>query len=220
MAAALKLYIGTKAFSSWSLRPWLALKQAGIPFEEVVIALRQPSTKTSIGKVSPSGKVPCLVDGTLQIWDSLAICEYLAERHPEAGLWPADRGARAFGRAISAEMHSGFAKLRQSLPMDFARTLQAPEIGPELEADIARIVAIWNAARASLGSAGPFLLGRFSIADAMYAPVCSRFTTYQIDLSRFADKGAAEAYRANMMALPAMAAWGADAESADPHDQG
>lgn len=213
MAETPRLYIGTKAFSSWSLRPWLAMKQAGIAFEEVVIALRKPTTKSSIGEVSPSGKVPCLVDGPVQVWDSLAICEYVADCHPEAGLWPADRAARAFGRAISAEMHSGFAKLRQSLPMDFGRTLQAPEVGPELEADIARIVAIWSEARAGYGRAGKFLLGRFSIADAMFAPVCSRFTTYRIDLSRFGDKGAAEAYRAHMMALPAMSAWGADAES-------
>lgn len=218
MAETLRLYIGTKAFSSWSLRPWLALKQAGILFEEVVIALRQPSTKSSIGKVSPSGKVPCLVDGPVQIWDSLAICEYLAERHPEAGLWPTDRAARAFGRSISAEMHSGFAKLRQSLPMDFGKRLAAPEIGPELEADIARIVAIWAQARATYGSAGPFLLGRFSIADAMFAPVCSRFTTYGIDLGRFGDTGTAEAYRAHMMALPAMTTWGREALEANAED--
>lgn len=211
MAGTRTLYIGTKAFSSWSLRPWLAMKQAGIAFDEVVIALRQPATKSSIGKVSPSGKVPCLVDGPLQVWDSLAICEYIADCHPEAGLWPADRAARAFGRAISAEMHAGFASLRQSLPMDFSSTLQAPEIGPELEADIVRIVAIWSEARRRFGGGGPFLLGRFTIADAMYAPVCSRFTTYRIDLASFGDTGAAEAYRANMMALPAMQAWGADA---------
>ena len=147
MTGAITLYIGSKSYSSWSLRPWLALKESGIPFEEVEIALRQPATKASIKKVSPSGKVPCLVHDGLQVWDSLAICEYLAEVKPEAGLWPADRAARAFGRAISAEMHSGFTKLRQSLPMDFAKTLPAPEIGPELEADIGRIVAIWQQAR-------------------------------------------------------------------------
>ena len=208
MTGAITLYIGSKSYSSWSLRPWLALRESGIAFEEVEIALRQPATKASIKKVSPSGKVPCLVHDGLQVWDSLAICEYLAEVKPEAGLWPADRAARAFGRAISAEMHSGFTKLRQSLPMDFAKTQPAPEIGPELEADIARIVAIWQQARATFGQAGPFLLGRFSIADAMFAPVCSRFTTYRIDLARFGDKGPAEAYRVHMMALTAMGDWG------------
>lgn len=216
MSGAMTLYIGSKSFSSWSLRPWLALKQSGVVFEEIEIALRQPATKASINKVSPSGKVPCLVHDGLQIWDSLAICEYLAETKPEASLWPSDRAARAFGRAISAEMHSGFTKLRQSLPMDFAKTLPAPEIGPELEADIARVVSIWQQARAAYGQGGPFLLGRFSIADAMFAPVCSRFTTYKIDLSRFGGTGPAEAYRAHMMALPAMAEWGRGAQAHDP----
>lgn len=208
MTGAMTLYIGSKSYSSWSLRPWLALKQSGIAFEEIEIALRQPSTKAAINEVSPSGKVPCLVHGNLAIWDSLAICEYLADLMPEAALWPADRAARAYGRSISAEMHSGFMKLRQTLPMDFAKTLPAPETSADLDADIARIVAIWQQARGTYGAAGPFLLGRFSIADAMYAPVCARFTTYGIDLSRHGDKGAAEAYRTHMMALPAMAAWG------------
>ena len=141
MTGAMTLYIGSKSYSSWSLRPWLALKQSGLAFEEVEIALRQPATKASINKVSPSGKVPCLVHGGLQIWDSLAICEYLADETPEAHLWPTDRAARAFGRAISAEMHAGFTKLRQSLPMDFAKTWPAPQIVPELKTDIARIGA-------------------------------------------------------------------------------
>jgi glutathione S-transferase len=207
MAETLTLYIGSKAFSSWSLRPWLALRQTGIAFAEVVIPLRQPGTKPAIAKVSPSGKVPCLTHGEIQIWDSLAICEYAAEIAPAAALWPPDRRARAFGRAISAEMHAGFQKLRQSLPMDFARTLIAPEVGPELAADISRIVAIWREARQRFGVTGPFLLGGFSIADAMYAPVASRFTTYRIDLAAFGDEGSAEAYRRHMMALPAMADW-------------
>jgi glutathione S-transferase len=208
MADTLKLYIGSKAFSSWSLRPWLAQRQSGLAVEEVVIPLRQPGTKPAIQQVSPSGKVPCLAHGKIQVWDSLAICEYLAELAPEAMLWPAERGARAYGRSISAEMHSGFQKLRQSLPMDFAKTLLAPEVEPELDADISRIVAIWREARRRYAGSGPFLLGAFSIADAMYAPVASRFTTYRIDLSAFGDDGTAEAYRGHMMALPAMIDWG------------
>ncbi|MEZ5923544.1 MAG: glutathione S-transferase family protein [Hyphomicrobiaceae bacterium] len=214
MSAPLTLYIGSKAFSSWSLRPWLALKRAGLDFEEVEIPLRQPGTRAAIDKVSPSGKVPCLVDGGLQIWDSLAICEYAAELAPSSTLWPSERAARAFGRSISAEMHSGLAKLRQTLPMDFAKTLPTPEIGPELEADIARIVAIWRQGRTTYGASGPCLLGAFSIADAMYAPVCSRFTTYGIGLSRFGDDGTAEAYREHMMSLPEMQAWGMAAAKA------
>ncbi len=211
MPDGMTLYIGSKSFSSWSLRPWLAMRQAGLDFEEVVIPLRQVSTKSAIRKVSPSGKVPCLEHGNTVIWDSLAICEYVAEIAPEVALWPGGRDARAFARAISAEMHSGFPTLRQALPMDFATTLPAPEIGPELEGDIRRIVAIWGEARRHYGSSGPFLLGAFSIADAMYAPVASRFTTYGIDLRPFGDDGAAEAYRRHIMDLAAMREWGRSA---------
>lgn len=207
MPEALKLYIGSKPFSSWSLRPWLAMKQAGLDFEEVVIPLRQASTKPAIRKVSPSGKVPCLEHGSTVVWDSLAICEYAAEIAPGAALWPKDRAARAFARAISAEMHSGFATLRQSLPMDFAKSLPAPEIGPELEGDIRRIIAIWSEARRRYGKGGPFLFGAFSIADAMFAPVASRFTTYRVDLRPFGDDGTAEAFRRHMMDLGAMREW-------------
>lgn len=211
MPDGMKLYIGSKSFSSWSLRPWLAMRQAGLDFEEVVIPLRQTSTKSAIRKVSPSGKVPCLEHGSTVVWDSLAICEYAAEVAPEAALWPGDRDARAFARAISAEMHSGFSTLRQSLPMDFAKTLTAPGVGPELEGDIRRIVAIWEEARRRYGSGGPFLLGSFSIADAMFAPVASRFTTYGIGLIAFGDDGTAETYRGHMMELAAMREWGRSA---------
>ncbi len=211
MPDGMKLYIGSKSFSSWSLRPWLALRQAGLDFEEVVIPLRQVGTKSAIGKVSPSGKVPCLEHANTVIWDSLAICEYVAEIAPEAALWPGDRDARAFARAISAEMHSGFPTLRQALPMDFATTLPAPGIGPELEGDIRRIVAMWGEARRRYGSSGPFLLGAFSIADAMYAPVASRFTTYGVDLGPFGDDGTAGTYRRHMMELAAMREWGSAA---------
>lgn len=208
MPGGLKLTIGSKAFSSWSLRPWLAMKRAGLAFEEVVIPLRQPATKSAIKRVSPSGKVPCLTHGTTKVWDSLAICEYAAELASHTPLWPADQGTRAFARAISAEMHAGFGTLRRVLPMDFARKHPAPEIDSELEADIARIVSIWRESRRRFASSGPFLFGTFSIADAMFAPVASRFTTYGINLQSFGDNGTAEAYRRHMMALPEMRDWG------------
>jgi glutathione S-transferase len=206
--ASYHLIVGTKAWSSWSLRPWLLMRHAGIPFEETVIGLREPGTRAAIEKHSPSGKVPYLKADGLGIWDSLAIAEHLAEAHPEKRLWPEDRAARAHARAVSAEMHSGFAELRGSLPMDFNARKPLASIPAGAAGDIGRIVAIWRGARNAYGKGGPFLFGAFSIADAMYAPVCSRFTTYAVDLRVHGDDGTAEAYRAMMMRLPAMAEWG------------
>lgn len=200
--AELTLVIGNKTFSSWSLRPWLALKQAGLPFREVVVLLRRPETKAEILKYSPSGKVPYLIDGALGIWDSLAIVEYLNELKPEAGLWPSDRGARAVARSISAEMHSGFPALRQHLGMDLKREPARGEWPAEATADIERVQAIWAECRQRFGSAGPFLFGRFTGADAMYAPVVTRFHRYGVPL----DPGLA-AYRDAVLALPAMRDW-------------
>ena len=166
----LTLIIGNKNYSSWSLRPWLLLKQTGIPFQERYIPIRSEAWFTQIHALSPSGKVPALLDGTLRIWDSLAICEYLAERFPEKQLWPAAREARAEARAVSAEMHSGFQALRQNMFMNIRRRMPGRGRNPETLADIERITAIWNDGRARYHGAGPFLFGRFSIADAMYAP--------------------------------------------------
>ena len=200
----MKLIIGNKNLSSWSLRPWLLLKQAGIAFEEVIIPLRQSDSEQRILVHSPSGKVPCLIDGDITIWDSLAIAEYTAERHSE--LWPADNKARAVARSVSAEMHSGFTPLRTHMQMDV--TKRAPNEGrtPEVKQDIARITAIWNDCQARYGGSGEFLFGRFSIADAMYAPVCFRFQTYGIEPT-----DAAGAYMKTMLALPAMREWQAAA---------
>jgi glutathione S-transferase len=197
----LKLVIGSRYASSWSLRPWLLLKQLGLPFEEIVIPLRQPDTALHIRRYSPSGKVPVLLADGQAIWDSLAIAEYLAERHP--GLWPADRAARALARAVSCEMHSGFAALRTFLPMDFTARFDPPgKLLAGVEGDIDRIVAIWADCRRAAGS-GPFLFGSFTISDAMFAPVCSRFATYAVPLP-----AAARAYVEHMMDLPAMLEWG------------
>ncbi|MBF0327119.1 MAG: glutathione S-transferase family protein [Alphaproteobacteria bacterium] len=200
MSARPTLIIGTKQFSSWSLRPWLAAKMAGIAFDEVVIALRQPDTKANIMQHSPSGKVPCLIDAGLAVWDSLAICEYLAEQAPT--LWPEDRAARAVARAVSAEMHSGFQNLRNLCSMDVLSDLPMAEIAPELAPEIARINAMWTDCRTRFGAGGPFLFGRFSVADAMYAPVVTRFKTYHLPL-----EPVPAAYADAVMALPAMAEW-------------
>jgi glutathione S-transferase len=212
MTTSYTLVIGDKNLSSWSLRPWLALKQAGIPFAEECIRLRQPDSKAEILRHCPSGKVPALKTRTGVVWDSLAILDTLAERHPEHGLWPAGEEARAAARSISAEMHSGFAALRNDMPMDLLSTLPAPPLGTALQADIRRIVAIWKDTRERFGQAGPFLFGAFSNADAMLAPVATRFRTYGVDLSRFGDDGSGASYMDTVLALPAMAEWTAGAK--------
>lgn len=203
-----ELVIGNKNLSSWSLRPWLALKAFGIPFAETQIWLRRPESKADILRHSPSGKVPALKVGDLVIWDSLAIIEYLAERHSELPIWPEDAAARAIARSVSAEMHSGFAALREELPMDFVNLRGFPPASERTLADIRRIVSLWKDCLARFGGDGGFLFGTFCAADAMFAPVASRFITYQVDLARFGDDGAAACYRDAVMAMPEMRAWG------------
>ncbi|MFN3075341.1 MAG: glutathione S-transferase family protein [Alphaproteobacteria bacterium] len=205
------LVIGDKNYSSWSLRPWLVLKHLGVPFAEETVRLRQADTKAEILKRSPSGKVPLLRHGSVVVWESLAICEYLAEIFTEAALWPRDREARALARAVSHEMHAGFVPLRQNLPMDVRARLSAPAMTPELASDIARITALWNQCRKAYGTGGPFLFGPFTIADAMFAPVTTRFVTYGISL----DPVSAEYVKA-VTALPAMVDWAAAAEPSSP----
>ena len=200
----LKLVIGDRNYSSWSLRPWLAIRQARLPFEEILIRLRQPSTRSDILKHSPSGKVPCLIDGQVVVWDSLAICEYLAEISPM--LWPAEPARRAEARAVSAEMHSGFSALRNCLPMDIRAVKPNEARSTEVESDIERIVAIWESCRARHSDDGPFLFGRFSIADAMFSPVVWRFRTYAVDLPP-----RAQAWADGLSSLPAMQEWRAGA---------
>jgi len=204
----LVLVIGNKAYSSWSLRPWLLMKQAGIPFEELRLSLYSKDARQALLTYSPTGRVPVLKDGANTIWDSLAICEYLAEQYPLMQLWPADVAARAHARSISAEMHSGFMTLRTQMPMNVRRKLPRRAGSHELDADIARIETIWNQCRALHSAQGPFLFGGFCIADAMYAPVASRLHTYGVSLG-----GAAGQYAAAMQALPAMHEWIAGART-------
>src|SRR5499433_449896 len=177
---ALKLIIGNKNYSSWSLRPWIAMKVAGIAFDEEVISLDAKDFKSRVTKISGTGKVPALADGKVQVWESLAILEYLAEKHPDARLWPADAAARAHARAIAAEMHAGFVPLRRHCPMNFWRPVKRRELTDEVAADVARIDAMWTDCRRRFGAGGPFLFGAFSAADAIYAPMVSRLHTYGI----------------------------------------
>lgn len=195
------LIVGTKNWSSWSLRPYLALRHAGAAFAEVVVPLRADTTTPDILKYSPTGRVPALKIGETTIWDSLAICETLADRHPQARLWPEDPMARALARAYAAEMHAGFADVRDQLSMDFVRRLALPALRDATKAQIARILEAWEAALAATEDG--FLFGAFSIADCMYAPVVSRFTTYGVEVSP-----RVRAYMEKMMALPAMQDWG------------
>jgi glutathione S-transferase len=217
---ALTLVIGNKNYSSWSLRPWLAMKVAAVAFDELRVPLDQPDTKANILRHSPTGKVPCLIDageaGTLTVWDSLAICEYVNEACADGRLWPAERAARARARAAAAEMHSGFAPLRTHMSMDIrARKFErgaAALARDDVAADVARIRAVWFDALADSG--GPFLFGDFSIADAFFAPVVMRFVTYGVDLAP-----ALAAYRDRIVGLAPMHQWIDDA-TAEAEDLG
>lgn len=205
--AALKLAIGNKNYSSWSMRPWLALRANDIPFEEIFIPLYtdDKADKDRILSLSRAGKVPILVDGDVTVWDSLAIIEYLAERFPDAALWPADRAARAHARAVCAEMHSGFMPLRNECGMNLHRKVGPVALSADALANVARVEEIWRECRQRHGGSGPFLFGRFGAADAMFAPVVHRFRTYAIEVAP-----QARAYMETMMALPAFQEWTRD----------
>ena len=200
--ARFTMIIGNKNYSSWSLRGWIALRHCTDDFDEVPILLRKPTTRAQILAHSPAGKVPTLFDGDRLIWDSLAICEYLAELFPDAKLWPEDIAARAHARAVSAEMHAGFAALRQHMPMDIGAKKPGEGMGEGVEDDIRRITEIWEDARQRFGAGGDFLFGAFTIADAMFAPVVTRFRTYGVDLNP-----AAQAYADAVLDQPLMREW-------------
>jgi glutathione S-transferase len=197
------LYIGNKNYSSWSVRPWVLMKTAGIAFREERIPLYEPGSPERVREVSPSGKVPCLRDGDTVVWDSMAIAEYLAERHE--GLWPADAKARAWARSASAEMHSGFSNLRNDFGMN-VRLRMKKSPSPAVAEEIARIVALWTDGRKRFGAGRDFLCGAFGIVDAFWCPVAFRFQSYGLAL-----EGTAERYYRMLLALPAMREWAADA---------
>ncbi len=198
----LRLVIGNKNYSSWSFRPWLAMKVAGMPFEETLIPFAAPDFKARVTALNGAGKVPVLVDGDTRVWESLAILEYLAEKFPAAGLWPGHPPARAHARATAAEMHAGFLGLRRQLPMNVRRPVKPRALGDDAAGDVARIDAIWSECRGRFGAKGPFLYGPFGAADAMYAPVVWRFHTYAVEVS-----AAARDYMRALMALPAWSEW-------------
>ncbi len=176
----MKLVIGNKLYSSWSLRPWILLTELGIPFEEIQIPLDTLATKAEIAKHTPAGRVPVLLDGDIRVWESLAIIEYVAESKPEA--WPKDKAARALARAISSEMHAGFLGLRKACPMNLGKKYAQKDRGPDVAKDVARLTALWKDARDRFGKGGPFLFGAFTAADAMFAPVVTRLDTYSIQV--------------------------------------
>jgi glutathione S-transferase len=196
------LVIGNKNYSSWSLRPWLLMRQAGLPFREIRIPLYTPESKAQIREYSPSGRVPCLLDGGLAVWDSLAICEYVAERHPELQLWPAAGAARAVARSVSAEMHAGFQHLRSNMGMNCRGRFPGLGRTVEVAGEIERIQRLWADCRARFGGTQPLLFGPFSIADAMFAPVVLRFRTYQVQLNPVCRE-----YADAVLGLPALQEW-------------
>lgn len=204
------LLIGTKNLSSWSLRPWLLMKYAGVEFDEILITLDRKDTKKSILAHNPAGKVPALKHKDSIIWDSLAICEYIAELYPEKLLWPADLLTRAHARSVCAEMHAGFQALRDNMPMVCHSVYDCPELTGDLAADITRIKEIWCDCREKYQDQGPFLFGQFTIADCMFAPVVSRFITYQVVLDE-----TEQLYSKTMLELRAMRDWFAEADARD-----
>ncbi|MBV8566542.1 MAG: glutathione S-transferase family protein [Methylobacteriaceae bacterium] len=203
---AVKLILANKAYSSWSMRPWILLRHFEIPFEDVVIPLDRPETRDAILKYAPSGKCPSLQDGSVSVWESLAIIEHVAEAYPEKPIWPAAKDARGLARSLSAEMHAGFQALRTQCPMNLRRQPKAIPLSAETLADVARIEAAWGDARQRFGGKKSFLFGEFGAADAMFAPVVNRFHVYDIKVAP-----TTRAYMDAIMDLPAWKAWEKDA---------
>jgi len=200
----MQMVIGTRKWSSWSMRPWLAARRAGLQVEDIVVALRTPETSAALKPYSPGGQCPVLIDGAVKVWDSLAICEYLAEKVPN--LWPAQPERRAHGRSACAQMHSGFRSLRGECPMDLAAPVQRLELTEATAADVRQVVDLWR--ELLLMSSGPFLLGGWSIADAYFTPVATRFRTYGVDLADYGDPdGLAAGYNALLLQQPEFLDW-------------
>ncbi len=203
----MELIIGTRSWSTWSMRPWLVLRRLGQPFSETLVPLRQTDTSARLEPFSPSAQAPVLKDGELTVWDSLAICEYLNDRFPDAKLWPDDRVKRALGRAAAAQMHSGFQSLRGECPMDLTATPVVQELTEATQSDVRKMVRLWSMLRAQFAADGPFLLGAWSIADAYFTPVATRFRTYGVPLTDYGDDGSCGAYAALLLEQPECLEW-------------
>ena len=202
MTIGTTLVIANKRYSSWSLRPWLAMTHFSVPFDEIVIPLKQESSSSQIMEHSPAGKVPVLHHGDITVWESLAILDYLADAFYDRPWWPMDPHAKAHARTIAAEMHAGFGALRAAMPMNLAKTYEPRQWDEAVSKDVARVQELWRNARANFGRDGDFLFGPFTIADAMYAPVVTRFKTYAITMDEVSS-----AYADAILALPAMQKW-------------
>ncbi len=204
----MQMVIGTRKWSSWSMRPWLVARRAGLEVEDIVVALRTLQTSKALDPYSPSSQCPVLIDGELKVWDSLAICEYLADRHPEKVLWPEDPAARAMGRSACALMHGGFQSLRGECPMDLSAPIETLELTEATQADVRKMIRLWRVLKQGQGQkSGPFLLGPWSIADAYFTPVSTRLRTYNVDLSDHGDEGFAADYAALLLQQPEFLEW-------------
>jgi glutathione S-transferase len=203
----MQMVIGTRKWSTWSMRPWLVAKRAGLEVEDVVVTLRTRETGQALEPYSPSGQAPVLIDGELKVWDSLAICEYLADQHPDRALWPADPAARAVGRSACAQMHGGFQSLRGECPMDLSAPIETLELTEATQADVRKVIRLWRAIKQGHGQGGPFLMGGWSIVDAFFTPVATRFRTYNVDLSDYGDDGFASAWCALALQQPEFLEW-------------
>jgi len=203
----MQMVIGTRKWSTWSMRPWLVARRAGLVFEDVVVPLRTLETSKALEPYSPAGQAPVLIDGALKVWDSLAICEHLADRHPDQALWPADPAARAVARSACAQMHGGFQSLRGECPMDLSAPIETLELTEATQGDVRKVVRLWRALKQGYGQGGPFLLGQWSIADAFFTPVATRFRTYNVDLSDYGDDGPAAAWCALALQQPEFLEW-------------
>jgi glutathione S-transferase len=204
----MQMVIGTRNWSTWSMRPWLVARRAGLEVEDLVVALRTLETSKALAAYSPSAQCPVLIDGDLKVWDSLAICEYLADKHPEKALWPADPAARAVARSACTQMHGGFQSLRGECPMDLAAPIETLELTEATQADVRKVIRLWRTLKQGHGqNGGPFLLGPWSIADAFFTPVATRFRTYNVDLSDHGDEGFAADYTALLLQQPEFLEW-------------
>lgn len=203
----MQMVIGTRKWSTWSMRPWLVAKRAGLQVEDILVALRTRETSKALEPYSPSSQAPVLIDGELRVWDSLAICEYLADREPDKALWPQDRAGRAVARSACAQMHGGFQSLRGECPMDLSAPIETLELTEATQADVRKVIRLWRTLKQGYGQGGPFLLGQWSIADAYFTPVATRFRTYNVDLSDYGDEGFAADYTARLLQQPEFIEW-------------